>query len=77
MTLQDEAGAAVRLFGLQTDDPSITVWGARVKPGTYRVRVEQPVLSTAFTFDTSGSMAEFVPNVRRGAAWLRAGHQRG
>ncbi len=64
LTLQDEAGAAVRLFGLQTDDPSVTVWGARVKPGTYRVRVEQPVLSTAFTFDTSGSMAEFVPNVR-------------
>ena len=64
LTLQDAAGQAVRLFGLPTDDPAITVWGARVTPGTYRVQVEQPVLSTAFTFDTSGSMATYVPNVR-------------
>ncbi len=64
LTLQDASGQAVRLFGVRTEDPGITQWGARVQPGTYRVQVEQPVLSTVFAYDTSGSMAAYVPNVR-------------
>ena len=64
MTLQDAAGQPVRIWGVPSDDPAKMVWTARVGPGRYRVGVEQPVLSAAFTFDTSGSMSEFVPQVR-------------
>ena len=64
LILQDSAGDPVRIWGVPTDDPAVTVWTARVSPGRYRVEVEQPVLSAAFAFDTSGSMAEYVPQVR-------------
>ena len=64
LTLQDDGGSARPPVRGPADDPADHHLAARVRPGTYRVQVEQPVLSTAFTFDTSGSMAEFVPNVR-------------
>jgi Mg-chelatase subunit ChlD len=64
LTLQDEAGQPVRIWGVPLDDPASVVWTARVRPGRYLVRVEQPQLSAAFTFDTSGSMAAYVPQVR-------------
>lgn len=49
-----------------------TSWSIEVEPGaTYRIRLEQPPLSTVFTYDTSGSMGlylSFVGAALRGFA---------
>lgn len=77
LSLQDLVGAPVRLYGGPTEDPYASQWSARVKPGTYRVRVEQPLLSAAFAFDTSGSMSAFVPFVREALRTVARGVSRG
>ncbi len=67
ITMQDSAGADVPLERALA--PTATRATAIVEPGaTYHVRVEQEPVSVVFSYDTSGSMARFLPFV---AAALR------
>lgn len=65
MTILDADGRPAE-FGV-SDDPATgeRVWKAYVTPGeTYRVRLEQPVLSVVIAFDSSGSVAPWWPLIR-------------
>ena len=60
-TLHDDTGAVVPLVEGVSTDPDAAHYFADVVPGaTYRVLVEQPPFSTAFTYDTSGSLATYL-----------------
>jgi Mg-chelatase subunit ChlD len=62
--LHDAAGAEVVPATIVPTDGGI-VMTAVVKPGaTYRVELEQPILSVVFTFDTSGSVQPWFPLIR-------------
>ena len=65
LRLQDAAGQSVDMTVGQTHESGTTTWAAIVEPGaTYYLSVEQPVLSVAFTFDTSSSVEPWYPNIR-------------
>ncbi len=60
-TLHDSTGAVVELTEGISTDPGTAHYTAEVVPGaTYRVLVEQPPFSTAFIYDTSGSMGSYL-----------------
>ncbi len=60
-TLHDGTGAVVEMVEGIATDPGTAHFFADVVPGaTYRVLVEQPPFSTAFTYDTSGSLAAYL-----------------
>ena len=60
-TMHDDTGAEVALVQGVSTDPGTAHYFADVLPGaTYRVLVEQPPFSTAFAYDTSGSLATYL-----------------
>ena len=68
-TLHDSTGAVVELTEGISTDPGTAHYTAEVVPGaTYRVLVEQPPFSTAFIYDTSGSMGSYLSTSRRPCA---------
>jgi hypothetical protein len=63
-TLHDSAGRVVELVGVSSGARGGWSWAARVEPGaTYRLRVEQLPFSTVVTYDTSGSMGNYLSYV--------------
>ena len=61
LTLYDGTGAVVELTEGLSTDPTTAHYTAQVEPGaTYRVLVEQPPFSTAFIYDTSGSLGTYL-----------------
>jgi len=63
VSLFDAAGAPVELEAVSLAGPS-AAWSAIVEPGaSYAVLVEQLPVSTVFTYDTSGSMVNYLPFV--------------
>jgi hypothetical protein len=76
-TLRDAAGVEVPLTQVPRDAGTAS-WIAVVRPGeTYRLRVGQPVFSSVVTFDTSGSLAFWVPRIMSALRTFAAGVQRG
>ena len=63
LTLVDTEGFEVPMLFRAGDTPGTVRYEAEVTPGTYRLRVEQPVSSIVFTFDTSGSMGPYLEYV--------------
>ena len=61
------------------DDPGSVVYSAPVQPGHYLLEVQQPPFSTVFTYDTSGSMGNYLSFVfeaiRSFAADVQPGRQ--
>jgi hypothetical protein len=61
LTLVDAAGANVPMTFERGREPGSVEYRANVTPGAdYRVRVEQPPFSAVFTYDTSGSMGDYL-----------------
>ncbi|MET0773251.1 MAG: hypothetical protein ABWZ82_09220 [Candidatus Limnocylindrales bacterium] len=61
LTLFDDTGQAVPMAFEQGSAPGTVEYRANVRPGaSYHVRVEQPPFSAVFTFDTSGSMGDYL-----------------
>jgi Mg-chelatase subunit ChlD len=64
LVLQDDSGASVPMTFAHGQDPGSATYTAAVTPGQhYRVEVQQPPFSVVFTFDTSGSMGNYLPFV--------------
>jgi len=64
LTLVDTEGFEVPMLFRAGDTPGSVRYEAEVTPGaSYRLRVEQPVSSIVFTFDTSGSMGPYLEYV--------------
>ena len=64
LTLFDADGRAVPMSFEQGSAPGTVDYSANVTPGArYDLRVEQPPFSAVFTFDTSGSMGDYLPFV--------------
>ena len=61
LTLLDDDGASVPMTFEQGDEPGTVTYTAAVTGGaSYRARVEQPPFSAVMTFDTSGSMGNYL-----------------
>ena len=64
LSLVDDAGVSVPMTFGHAQDPGSATYTAPVTPGAhYRVEVQQPPFSVVFTFDTSGSMGNYLPFV--------------
>jgi len=65
LTLFDESGATVPME-FEAGDVGTIDYTANVESGaTYHVRVQQPPFSAVFSFDTSGSVALYLPFIRQ------------
>jgi hypothetical protein len=63
-TLYDGAGTVMELVPISSGRIRGYAWGTDVEPGaTYRLRVEQLPFSTVVTYDTSGSMGNYLSYV--------------
>lgn len=60
--LEDASGKAVPLV-VSTDDGRTRIAAAKVAPGRYYLRVEEPPRSIAISWDTSGSVGPYVPTI--------------
>jgi von Willebrand factor type A domain len=61
LTLQDPTGGSIPMRYEPGADPGSVQYSATVTPGQhYHVEVQQPPFSTVFTYDTSGSMGNYL-----------------
>jgi Mg-chelatase subunit ChlD len=80
LVLQDPKGGTIPMQYQPGDDPGSVTYSATVTPGEhYHVEVQQPPFSTVFTYDTSGSMGNYLgfvyDAVRSFAADVQPGRQ--
>ena len=74
LTLTDASGAVIPMLFSAGDDPGTVSYTAAVVPdSTYRVEVAQPPSSIVFTFDTSGSMGNYLAFVLQALRTFAAG----
>jgi hypothetical protein len=78
LRLQDDAGASVPMHYEQGDEPGTVSYSATVTPRQhYRIEVQQPPFSAVFTYDTSGSMSNYLSFVFEAIRTFAAGVQPG
>ncbi len=78
LTMIDATGAGVPMTFGPGASPGTAEYRANVTPGgAYRVRVEQPPFSAVFTYDTSGSMGDYLSFVLQAMSSYTGGVTRG